>query len=234
MEQKAKMANTIKGQPKTSVNEVYEKIKRIILVFDLKPGQKIRDDQLSKQLKCSRTPVREAIIRLEQDGLLERIPNQGVFVKKFSIKDILEIQTVQELLESPTAQLAIENHTEADLAILRDNIERCKRAVSEDNLSTYCVESLRFHHTIYEASKNAVLAQILQNLREKLVIKSRIGFLNPERVHTNIQDHEKMLACLIERDTKQMAHVIRNHLAEAQKNFLSVIENRPELLYISI
>jgi DNA-binding GntR family transcriptional regulator len=196
------MTDKANAKIKISENEVYEKIKNTILEFDLKPGQKIRDDLLAKRFKCSRTPVRAAIIRLEQDGLLERIPHQGVFVKKFSVKEILDIHTVQELLEIPTAQMAIENHTKEDLTVLRDNIERCKHAIANNDMNTYCMESLRFHHIIFEASKNVVLAQILQNLREKLVIKSRIGFLNVERVDTNIEDHEKILNCLIEGDAE--------------------------------
>ena len=219
---------------KGPLREVYDKLKRAILEFDLKPGEKIREDVISRKLNCSRTPVREAIIRLEHDGLLEKIPHQGVFVKKFSMKEIMEIHTVQELLEIPTALLALENRTEDDLADLRANLDNCDRSLSEGDLTTYSIESLRFHQLLYEASKNVALTQILQNVREKLIIKSRINFLNMERIRLNLEDHRKIYECLVRQDRDKMDGLIRRHISEAHENFLRIIKDRPELLYVSI
>ncbi len=219
---------------KTSLKEVYDKVKRSILEFELKPGEKIREDVITKRLKCSRTPVREAIIRLEQDGLLDKIPYQGVFVKRFSVKEIMEINTVQDLLEVPTALMALENRTEEDLPELRSNLEDCARSLSEGDMTTYSIESLRFHQILYGASKNAALSQIIQNIREKLIIKSRINFLNDERARISLQDHEQIYQCLVQQNRDKMRELMLRHIAEAHENFLRMIRERPELLYVSI
>lgn len=146
----------------------------------------------------------------------------------------MEIHTVQELLEIPAALLALENRTEDDLADLRSNLDHCEHTLSQGDLTTYSVESLHFHQLLYEASKNVALTQILQNVREKLIIKSRINFLNTERTRLNLEDHRKIYECLVRQDKDEMARLIRRHIAEAHENFLRIIKNRPELLYVSI
>jgi DNA-binding GntR family transcriptional regulator len=155
-------------------------------------------------------------------------------VKKFSVKEVMEINTVQELLEVPTALLALENRTEDDLAELRSNLDKCDRSLSEGDLTTYSLESLHFHQLLYESSKNVALSQILQNVREKLIIKSRINFLNMERIRLNLEDHRRIYECLVRQDRDRMGGLIRRHIAEAHENFLRIIKDRPELLYVSI
>ncbi len=231
---KRNRVNKRRSSRNSSVIKVYEQFKQIILGFELKPGEKIREEVICNKLKCSRTPVREAIIRLEQEGLLERIPHHGVFVKKFSVREIMESNSVQELLEAPTALLALENRTDEDLNELRFNLENCRRHFAEGNLSAYSMESLRFHQILYDASKNSVLSQILQNLWEKLIIKTKINFLNDERMRINLEDHEEMYQCLVQQDRAKMEKLIRRHTAEGHENFLCMIRERPELLYVSI
>jgi len=189
-------------------NKVYVVLKEMIANHRFEPGARLNVEQLAKEFGVSRTPVWEAVGRLEQEGLLENIPNRGVFMAVLTAEIALDLYEVREVLEGMAARLAASRINDKTL----ERIECClidqRPIVEAGDLIAYSRLDFEFHAAIYEASGNAVLQELLETIKNKMRplsvrVKPALGLL--------LQDHEKIFESLKSRNPQKSEKFIRNH-----------------------
>ena len=147
---------------------VYNTLRQAILRGELKPGERLMEIQLANKLGVSRTPVREAIRKLELDGLVLMIPRKGAEVADISEKSLKDVLEVRKALEELAVQLTCEKISKAQIAELKQAAEEFKKILKSNDITQIAEADVRFHDVIYMATDNQKLIQLLYNLREQI------------------------------------------------------------------
>ncbi|WP_221568369.1 GntR family transcriptional regulator [Alkalihalobacillus sp. TS-13] len=191
---------------------VFRQVRKDILNHSLKPGDKIIEADLADQLGVSRTPVREALHRLEQEGLVEIHPRKFCLVKGVTSDCIKEIHLIRSQLEPLAARYAVDHLTDDELHYLKMLIRQ-----SEKYAETLDVESLmrvndEFHQTIIKASKFTRIIKILENMHD-YVVSFRYSFMSRKGlVNRSIKEHHEIYEALANRDKEAVQKAVSNHL----------------------
>jgi DNA-binding GntR family transcriptional regulator len=166
---------------------------------------------MSEQLGISRTPIREALARLEQEGFIEIQPRRGVFIKRKSLGEILEMITVWAALESMAARLITQNAEADEIAALRTMFTRFENGELHARLDEYSEVNIEFHQTIMRMSRNGVLLSLAENLftHMRMIRRKTIG--EQDRADRSIRDHMTIIEALEARDTKRAEALVRDH-----------------------
>jgi len=198
-------------KPITLRDQVVEEIRRAIFEGRLKPGDHIREQDLTQHLGVSRTPIREAFIILERDGLLVNYPNRGCFVRNFDEQDIREIFTMRAALENLAAELIIDKLTDEDFAHLRKLIEQQRLAIEQDDRTHLGLLDLSFHLYLVERAHNSRLTRAWQAISAQYVaaISYRASAYPDYDEHQALTDHEQILKAYMSRDLNRVMKV--NH-----------------------
>lgn len=197
---------------------VFMKLREAILTGIMKPGDRLMEIQLSTMLGVSRTPVREAIRKLEIEGLVKMIPRRGAEVACITEKDMKDVLEVRTTLEDLAVSLACERITKEQVNGLKNANEEFKTAVEEGNLIGMVDADIKFHDIIYESTNNKKLMQILSNLREQLY-RYRLEYLKNKKAHASlIKDHDELIKDLKSRDKVKARAVIRRHVVNQEKD----------------
>ncbi|WP_256369537.1 GntR family transcriptional regulator [Moorella sp. E306M] len=201
---------------------VYEEIKEAIINNTIKPGTMIQERVLAEKLGVSRTPVREALRRLNSEGLIELIPGKGATVTKITIEDIREIMQVREPLECLAVKLAAERIQPQDIKYLEDMIANWDKEINcsdQINFQSFSTKDIAFHEYIVEIAGNKRLASILNMLRDQI---RRITFLtqdNKARIETSFPQHLKILEALKQRDPAAAEENMRQHMQSIKEYY---------------
>lgn len=201
---------------------VYEEIKEAIINNTIKPGTMIQERVLAEKLGVSRTPVREALRRLNSEGLIELIPGKGATVTKITIEDIREIMQVREPLECLAVKLAAERIQPQDIKYLEDMIANWDKEINcsdQINFQSLSTKDIAFHEYIVEIAGNKRLASILNMLRDQI---RRITFLtqdNKARIETSFPQHLKILEALKHKDPVAAEESMRQHMQSIKEYY---------------
>ena len=145
---------------------VFENLREAIVEGGLKPGQRLMEVQLAEQLGVSRTPVREAIRKLELEGLVVMIPRKGAYVANMSLKDVIDVLEIRASLEGLAASLAAERITDEDIKKLENIVEEFKNSINELDVEALLRKDVEFHECICKATNNKKLHQLMNSLWE--------------------------------------------------------------------
>ena len=148
----------------------YESIRKEIIQGGLKWGQRLSEESLANDLNISRTPVREAIFQLEKEGLVQKIPNKGFFVREFRIEDIEETFKLRSVLEPLIIELVIERMDRDLIKQLQKNVERSKKLLANSDFEGVIDVITHFHDILNQGSKSPKLSSILHGLGEESLI----------------------------------------------------------------
>ena len=221
----AREARTLTGRPHREVpsgfrvEEAYRHLKTRIMSADLPPGATVNEQAIAEALGVSRTPVREAIRKLEQEGLVMRYPNRGALVTQLSMKDVIEIWQLREILEPAACRLAAHRIEPGALAEVQAVIRSLQRARPHD-YETHHRSDLRLHALILEAAGNGALRQVVEMLNERIV---QVRIVNsPARFQKSVSEHLDIIAALREGDGTKAAEAMRRHLANARESLYLV------------
>lgn len=194
----------------------YVGLKRLILDGDLRQGEPLVERVLAERLNVSRTPVREAIFRLEREGLVDAVDGRGAFVATFAIDDLIEIYQIREGLEPLAARLACAHLTDAELDY---HDKKMKRYVANPRLrEAEPAEWLRLgwelHYMFIQASKNARLIDVIERMQNQIELFRALGRTVVPRTDTYaaIDEHWEILSALRARDPGRAEHAVRAHL----------------------
>ena len=194
---------------------VFNTLRQAILKGELKPGERLMEIQLANKLGVSRTPVREAIRKLELEGLVLMIPRKGAEVAKISENNLRDVLEVRRSLEELAIDLACQRITEEELAQLNKAEVDFKAAIENGDAMQIAQTDENFHEIIYNSTKNQKLVQILNNLREQMY-RYRLEY---------IKDVDKRQILVVEHD--YILKAIRSrHVAEAKKAIREHIDNQ--------
>ncbi|MDO5518941.1 MAG: GntR family transcriptional regulator [bacterium] len=194
---------------------VFKTLRQAILMGELAPGQRLMEIQLANQLGVSRTPIREAMRKLELEGLVVMVPRKGAQVAKINQKGLNDVLEVRSSLEQLAVELACDRITNSELNALHEALLKFNKAVEHKDLSEIAETDVVFHDIIYTSTKNDRLIVILNNLREQLY-RYRIEYLKDYESHPSlIAEHEAIYDALC-----------THNIASAKKNITSHIYNQ--------
>jgi len=205
----------------TLSKRVYKSLKKSILNGDLKPGQKLSQDWLAKQMKVSRMPVREAIERLRTEGLVESIPYKESRIVNFSYKDIEEIYSVRSLLEAYSARLSTRKIREKDFKELKKINKEMKECLDENNYKQLSICNKKFHLIIYNRSGNSRLSKTIKNLWDSCPKDFFWNF--SERSKNSIIDHERIIKAIESKNGRLVEKIIAHHIENTKRRIIKII-----------
>ena len=192
---------------------VFQTLRGAILKGDLKPGERLMELQLASKLGVSRTPIREAIRMLEQEGLAVTIPRKGAEVADITEKSLRDVLEVRKALEELAVQLACEKITQEELEELEKAGENFKKVLKRSKDITEVAEAdVRFHDVIYMATDNQKLIHLLNKLREQMY-RYRVEYLKNPDVHEQLtQEHEEIVYHIKRREKVEATAVTCQHI----------------------
>jgi DNA-binding GntR family transcriptional regulator len=194
--------------------EAYAALKRAITAMDIYDhAEEIRLDErrLSQDLGVSRTPIREAMTVLEQEGFVRTRPRRGIYVVKKTKREIVEIVTVMAGLESMAARLAAERASDGEIAELRRLMDGFTNGGNSDRLDDYSDANIAFHQAIIRMSGCALLAEMTENLFIHMRAIRKITIHQDNRAARSIADHLRIIEALERRDADLAARLSRQH-----------------------
>ncbi|MFZ3172508.1 MAG: GntR family transcriptional regulator [Carboxydocellales bacterium] len=202
---------------------VFESLREAIINGNLEPGERMMEIQLADEMGVSRTPVREAIRKLELEGFVVMIPRKGAYVAGISLKDIADVFEIRAALESLAAALAAERITEEELESLECSLVKVAECTEADDLEALITVDTDFHDILYKASRNERLVQIVSNLREQIQRFRMTSLSQPGRMKDALEEHRKLVEALSERNIELARTLAREHIEFAESSMLEVI-----------
>lgn len=210
---------------------VFHTLRQAILKGDLKPGERLMEIQLAKKLGVSRTPIREAIRKLELEGLVLMIPRKGAEVAEITEKNLRDVLEVRGALEKLAVQLACDQITKAQIRELREAAGAFREALTSGNVTEIAEADEHFHDLINLATGNQKLIQLLNNLREQMY-RYRVEYLKNESVYPQLlTEHDSLIRAIEKRQREQAAEIVCRHIenqAEAISGTIRTKSGRKE------
>ena len=209
---------------------VFETLREAIIKGTLKPGERLMEVQLAEEMGVSRTPVREAIRKLELEGFVVMLPRKGAYVSGISTKDIVDVFEVRAGLESLAAGLAAERITEEELEDLNRFLVEVIIHAEKGDLEKVVQSDSAFHDIIYEASRNRRMVQIINKLREQIQRFRSTSLAYPGRIEQTLEEHKKLVKAITERDIVLARSLAQEHVENAENSMLEALREHPEFL----
>lgn len=205
------------------VQQAYEYIKNKILSFELAPGMPVSDHALEQELDMSRSPIREAILLLAANGLLETTPT-GTRVASMTAEDIVEICQVRKAIEVAAITIVMEHGgmTPEQKALLRDTYQSMEQ--NKDPVQNYHYDDL-FHNAIVEASGNRRLIEISDRMRLQISRARWLNFVLPGRMEDAAKEHKAILDAMLAGDRQGCIDSMELHLNNSEQNFKKVLSS---------
>lgn len=199
---------------------VCENIRQAIIDGTFSPGERLMEIQLADEMGVSRTPVREAIRKLELEGFVVMIPRRGTYVADISIKDITEIYEIRTCLDVLAAGLAAERITDEELETLNGYLLEIGQHVASMDMDKIVELDTAFHDVLYTASRNERLRSIINNLREQMTgIRGR-SMSTPGRLVETMDEHRLLVESIAAHDVEQAQYAARTHIENAEHTLI--------------
>ncbi|WP_425039753.1 GntR family transcriptional regulator [Primorskyibacter sp. S187A] len=198
---------------------IADQLEGLIFEGSFKDGERLDEVQLSKRFSVSRTPVREALLRLAQSGLVDQIPRRGVFVRQPGPVELIEMFEVMAEMEAVCARLAASRITDTALSDLHEANARCDAAVEAADTDGYYRENELFHGILYRQSGNGFLEQECLRLQRRLQPFRRVQLRVRGRLRQSMSEHKAIVAALEKGDGEGAAAAIRAHVAVQGEKF---------------
>ena len=207
---------------------VFKTLRQAILKGELEPGERLMEIQLAERLGVSRTPIREAIRKLELEGLVLMIPRKGAEVARISENNLRDVLEVRRSLEELAIDLACQRMTPEELLELTKTEELFSQAVREGDAMRIAQTDERYHEIIYNSTKNEKLVQILNNLREQMY-RYRLEYIKDEdKRQILVVEHEHILQALKNHDIQDAKSAVRGHIDNQQLTVSKNIKEKQE------
>ncbi|NLY75741.1 MAG: GntR family transcriptional regulator [Firmicutes bacterium] len=203
---------------------VFESLREAIISGHLRPGERLMEIQLAEEMGVSRTPVREAIRKLELEGLVVMLPRKGAYVAGLSLKDIVDVFEIRGALEGLAAELAAERINEAELEELERYLVKIAENIDKGDLEKVVATDTDFHSLLYKASRNQRLSQIINNLREQIQRFRTTSLSYPGRMKAALEEHRKIVEAISERNGELACKLAQEHIANAENSMMSMIQ----------
>ncbi|MEW5953738.1 MAG: GntR family transcriptional regulator [Bacillota bacterium] len=207
---------------------VFETLREAIIQGRLRPGERMMEVQLAEEMGVSRTPVREAIRKLELEGFVVMVPRKGAYVAGISVKDIVDVFEVRAALEALAAGLAAERITGEEMEELERSLVQITELSSRNSIDDIVAVDTSFHDIIYRASRNERLIQIVTHLQEQIQRFRTASLSLPGRTKWALDEHKKIVEAIADRNVELAQNLARDHIENAEQSMLNALGKEKE------
>ena len=203
---------------------VFNALREAIIKGDFVAGERLMEKQLAERMGVSRTPIREAIRKLELEGLVVMVPRKGAEVASVTGKDISDVLEVRATLEALAVRLACKKMSDQDFDELVSVNEAFKKAAQEKNVSEIIEKDVEFHDVIFHASENEKLIQIINNLREQ-IYRFRVEYIYKMNDYQQlIEEHDEIVNAMKSRKGLDASVIAQQHIENQEKSVLEYVK----------
>ena len=206
---------------------VYQRLKEEIVKGQLPPGSKLVETQISKRFGVSRTPLREAINRLAQEGLIDVFPRRGAFVKRHTLREFMENLEIREVLEGLAGRLAAQRATRRMISEMKKCFEDFAPHTVGTALPLYAQRNVRFHNLIINASRNEKLIALIRNLYDQMDMVRLNTIALPGRARKSLIEHLRIIRLIEARKGEEAEKYLRAHIRDLHQAVQKLPRLRP-------
>ena len=211
-------------KPEALTDWAYQRIKELILNLKIKPGSQVQIESMAQEFQTSRTPVREALLRLQKDGLVQAFPRVGFFVADLTATDLDGLMEVREWLESNAAGKVASTIREADLAVLDRLMADTALAVRNKDREKFLELEEAFHNIIISLCGNKYLLGVMDGLNNLVRRERVLSIRSSANIEMSYLEHENVVSTLHERNPARVAEAMANHIRAARERLRSTME----------
>lgn len=202
----------------------YETLKHAIITGEIAAGIRIVETEYANKLHISRTPLREALRKLERDGLVEYVIRRGVVVRAFTIEDVEEIYTIRNVLEMITLPAIIQNVTPKDIKALKDKLQEMDRMMAENNSERLSALARAFHDQLTAISGLKRILRVIQGQDEYIHRFSAMSIAKDQRRSEAHLEHHRIVEMVENKDLEGLEAVMRKHIESSKQSCLSALK----------
>ena len=203
----------------------YETLKNAIITGEISAGVRIVETEYANKLHISRTPLREALRKLERDGLVEYVIRRGVVVRAFTIEDVEEIYTIRNVLEMITLPAIIENVTPGDIRSMRKKLGEMDGLMAENKIEELSAVARAFHNEVTSISGMKRVLRVIQGQDEYIHRFSALSIAKDERRGEAHQEHHQIVDSIEKKDLKGLQTLMRKHIESSKESCLSALKD---------
>ena len=206
--------------------QVYRILREQIIQAELVPGARISEAEIARSLSISRQPVREAFIKLAEEGLVQVLPQRGTYVTRISTASVMDVRFVREAIEADIVRQVAAEHEMAIVDELREQIARQKQVPHDDRAAFLRLDEL-FHHTLATAASRAYAWSVIESVKAQM---DRVRFLSVDDLQIGrlIEQHERIVDAIAAGDVGGAEQALRMHLREILKSLPEIARSREE------
>jgi DNA-binding GntR family transcriptional regulator len=212
---KRNKSTQVEGESLPRGEAAYRYMRRAIQDGRLKPGERLREIELAQQIGLSRTPIREALGRLQTEGLVAHDATRGVVVAELDYSMVTELYYMREVLEGTAARLVAQHASDVEISILDDLCQQYEAALGDESALT--ASNRRFHDTLYRCSHNRYLLNMVTVLHDALSLLGRTTLSHAQRAEQTLSEHRAVVAAIRVRDADAAEQALRAHIRTAHK-----------------
>ncbi|NLO93245.1 MAG: GntR family transcriptional regulator [Clostridiaceae bacterium] len=207
---------------------IFETLRKAIVTGEIKPGERLMEVSLAEQMGVSRTPVREAIRRLEAEGLVTMTPRKGTHVSHLSIKDIMDVLEVRTVLDKLATDLAAKRIQPVQIKSLEAAHKGFINCVEKNNIDGAVRKDVEFHDIIYAASGNPRLIAVATSLREH-VYRFRVLYMKDNLIAENVlNEHEEILSALRKAESQKASVLAEEHIRNQMESIIDTVNKKTD------
>lgn len=205
---------------------VFDVLMNAIMRGQLSPGERLLEVQLAEEMGVSRTPVREAIRRLELEGFVVMLPRKGAYVAGLSIDDVENVYEIRTALETLAVRLAAQRMVDEDYRQLDELVERMQATWQEGDVDNWVKLDASFHELLYKFSRNDRLVQLMSNVMEQISRYRILSLANVEVRHNSLAEHQEVISALRQRDSVEAEAAAARHIENTKQSLVRMLENK--------
>lgn len=223
------MEKAPKRKPAALADWTYQYLKKGILNLDFSPGEQMHIEEFAEQLEVSRTPIREAFLRLASEGLIDVRSRVGYFVSEITEQDIRDLFEVREIVETRAARQAAVELSDAEIGKLNVLMQESEEAVQQEDLSTYIENDVRFHGYLQKHIRNQRLLAVMESLNDLTHRERILSIRSLENIESTLVEHKRIVEALEKRDGESAGELMAEHLRNVCQRLVEFINKNPNL-----
>lgn len=217
-----------KSKPAALTDWTYQYLKESILNLEFLPGEQLHIEDFTEKLEVSRTPVREAFLRLATEGLLEVHPRVGYFVSEITEQDIYDLFEAREIVETRAARQAAEALTDDELEMLKNIMLESTQAVKDENYDRFLENEVQFHEYLQKHVHNKRLIAFMDSLNDLTYRERVLSTRSMENIEQTIIEHNRIVDALVRRDGEEASQRMAEHLENVRQRLILIINQKPK------
>ena len=202
---------------------VYIALREAIIKNQFRSGERLMETELAEEMMVSRTPVREAVRKLQSEGYVVMLPRKGTYVTSLSIQDVNDVFEIRGALESMAAAQAALRASDGEIAEMKELLEREAVLWDSSDLARTIQSDIKFHSMLYRASKNMKIENLINDLREQTQRLRSSTLSRPGRLRFALDEHRQILEAIEIRDANGARDAAKAHIERSQEVMLELL-----------